>query len=136
MGRGYVDLTPEQRAAAAERARSLKRFGEKHGLTRIAENLKKRREAETAPPREPTPQRRKRKPGGGRHPKLKPEQQTWLQQKFSRDLKANPLLKNGKVAVPHGQKLARTKFKIEVGSNTLLGKVIRPVLHAAKNNQK
>ena len=60
MGKGYVDLTPEQRAAAAERARLLKSpsrqaeqdrirvIGNKLGLSQL-------RKAETAPPTPPAP---------------------------------------------------------------------------------
>jgi hypothetical protein len=80
MGKGYLDLTPEQRAAMAERQRLLKLFGEKHGLKdaekrvrQIGQNLglnliaeklaaEKLREAEAAPatPQKPTPAQRKR----------------------------------------------------------------------------
>ena len=78
MGKAAFDhtlkLTPEQRAAGAERARGLRLFGERLGLNKlrnsgVAEELK----AGTALPRpqEPTQQRkRKRAAGGGAKRKL------------------------------------------------------------------
>jgi hypothetical protein len=139
-----IDLTPEQRAVMAERARLLKSprmaaekervrlFGEKFGLNKIAEKLRK---FETL--QEPPPQRT-RKPGAGRKPKFKPEQQAWLQARYKRDLRKNPRLaaKLADVAVPHVQKLAKDKYGIDAGRNTLLGQIIRPVLRAIKNDQK
>lgn len=74
MGKLTDKYTAEQRAAMAERARLLKLFGEKHGPNRLAEDLKKLRKAETAPPTPQEPTRRKRKRGGGNKPKL--EEQT------------------------------------------------------------
>jgi hypothetical protein len=66
MGKGYVDLTPKQRAAAAERARSLKspsRQAEQDRMRLIGEklDLNHLRKADTAPatPPEPTPSRKK-----------------------------------------------------------------------------
>jgi hypothetical protein len=138
MGKGYLDLTPEQRAAAAERARLLKSprrqadqermrlIGEKVGLNRL-------RKAETASPRsqEPTtPQRKVRKPGGGRPPTFTPEQRDWLREKYSNDLKADPLLKKHDAAVAHIQNLAKTEYDVDVGRKTLLEQIIRPVLRA------
>ncbi|MET4345690.1 hypothetical protein AB7Z32_21325 [Bradyrhizobium sp. 482_C4_N1_1] len=83
-----AEHTPEQRAAAAERARMLKSpsrradqdrmllIGEKLGLTRFAEDLKKRREGETVPPvrQEPTAPERKRGRGAGRKRSIPQEQ--------------------------------------------------------------
>jgi hypothetical protein len=79
MGKAAFDhtlkLTPEQRAAGAERARGLRLFGERLGLNKlrnsgVAEELK----AGTALPRpqEPTqqPKPRKRAAGGGAKRKL------------------------------------------------------------------
>jgi len=88
MGKGYVDLTPEQCTDAAERTRSLKLFGEKHGLKNAQERMRgigekpglnQLRKAEVAPPPEPreaTPQQRKRKQGGGNKPLLSGKQIT------------------------------------------------------------
>lgn len=141
MGKPDVDLTPEQRAIIAERERllrsprkqaqaeSLRQLGKKLGLTQFAEDLKKLREAGTPTPQEPTPPEQKpRKQGGGRKPKLDAKQQKLLQKQYSRDLKKDPLLAKHDAAVPHVQKLAKTKYKIDVGRNTLLDQIIRPVL--------
>ena len=62
MGKGYIDLTPQQRTDAAERTRSLKLFGEKHGLKNAQERMRgigeklglnQLRKAEVAPPPKP-----------------------------------------------------------------------------------
>jgi hypothetical protein len=75
-----------------------------------------------------------REPGGA-PAKFKPEQQQWLQNKYSSDLLAEPRLAKHDAAVPHVKQLAKTQFRIEAGRNTLLQQIIRPVLRAAKNNQ-
>jgi hypothetical protein len=136
MGKATGDLTPEQRAAMAERARLLKSprwqaeqermrvLGEKLG---IAEKLRKVDTASPSPPQ--------RKAGGGRRPKFTAHQQQWLRKKFSHDLNADPRLAKHDAAAAHMRGLAKTKFKVEAGDKTLL-KIIRPVLRAAKNNQK
>ena len=91
MGKGSVDLTPEQRAAAAERARLLKSprreaeqerlrlLGEKLGMASMAESLRrigaKLPKVETTEPPEPTPrQPKRRKDGGGNKPLLSEKQ--------------------------------------------------------------
>ena len=89
------------------------------------------RKAETAPPKPQAPppkQRKPRKPGGGRHPKFKPEQQQWLQARYRRELKKDARLANRKIAVDRVQKLVMTEYGIEAGRNTLLDQIIRPVL--------
>ena len=91
MGKGSVDLTPEQRAAAAERARLLKSPG--RGLSRSAcgclvkssgwpawpracdGSAGKFPKVETTEPPEPTPrQPKRRKDGGGNKPLLSEKQ--------------------------------------------------------------
>jgi hypothetical protein len=81
------------------------------------------------------PTRRETREPAGAPPKFKPEQQQWLQNKYSNDLMAEPRLAKHDAAVPHVKELAKTNFEIEVGRNTLLQQIIRPVLRAAKNNQ-
>jgi hypothetical protein len=90
MGKGYVDLTPPQRAAEAKRTRLLKLFGEKHDLKDAQERMRligednglaetarliaeKNAEMAEAEPQGPRPRQRKRKSGGGNKPML-PEQ--------------------------------------------------------------
>jgi len=76
MGKGYVDLTPERRAAEAERARLLKsprRQAEQDRMRLIGERLGHQlRKPELPPPtpQEPTPAQPKR----GRKRSLTPEQ--------------------------------------------------------------
>jgi hypothetical protein len=113
----------------AEAQERLRLFGQELGLNLIAEKLRK---FETPPPQ------RTRKPGAGRKPKFKPEHQAWLQARYKCDLRKNPRLaaKLADVAVPHVQKLAKDKYGIDAGRNTLLGQIIRPVLRAIKNDQK
>src|SRR4051794_22347121 len=71
-----IAIPPEQRAKMAQLQEQARLMGEKTGLRRFAEQARlmreMRREAETAPPspQEPTPQRRKRKQGGGNKPML------------------------------------------------------------------
>ena len=86
-------------------------------------------------PQEPTPQQRKQREPGGAPAKFKPEQQQWLREQYSSDLIANPRLAKHDGAVPHVKGLAKTKYGIDAGRNTLLQQIIRPVLRAAKNNQ-
>jgi hypothetical protein len=145
MGKGYVDLTPEQRAAAAERERLLKLFGEKHGLKDaqermrpIGEKLALNHLRKTTPPAsQPTPQQRKpRKHGAGRPPKFEQGQLAWLRQRYYVAVKADPLLAKHEAAIPHVQNLAKIEYGIDAGRNTLLKYVIRPVLRPAENNQK
>ena len=82
MGKkAILDLTPEQRAAEAERARLLRQFGEKHGLAEAQKRVRlfaekhgipQLRKPEPPPPtpQEPTPAQPKR----GRKRSLTPEQ--------------------------------------------------------------
>jgi hypothetical protein len=83
---------------------------------------------------QPSPSTQKREPGGA-PAKFKREQKQWLQNKYSSDLAAEPRLAKHDAAVPHVKELAKTEFEIDVGPNTLLQQIIRPVLRAAKNNQ-
>jgi hypothetical protein len=77
---------------------------------------------------EPTPQQRKpRKRGGGRRPMFTAQQQQWLREKYSSDLKADPLLAKHEAAVAHVQNLANNQYGIEAGRDTLLDQIIRPV---------
>ena len=77
------------------------------------------------------PARKTRKPGGGRRLKFTPAQQSWLQKRFSRDLRTTPLLAKHEAAVPHVQELAKRKYKIVVSRNTVLSLIVRPVLRPA-----
>jgi hypothetical protein len=106
----------------------------KLGLRQVAAMV---RNAETRPPKPPAPTPKPRQPGGGRHPKFKPEQQQWLRARYWRDLKKDQrLVKQDTAAVPHVKKLAKDKYGIQAGRNTLIVQIIRPVLLAAKKNQK
>ncbi len=148
-----IDLTPEQRAAAAERERLIKLIGEKHGLKAVQENLQRigekhglkaaqenlrrigeklgrvsetLRKAKTAPPSPQKPTRQRRK-GGGRKPLFDEKQRTWLQKQYSHDLKTDPRLALDKIALPHVKGLAKTKFGIVAEDSTLLRQIIRPM---------
>ncbi|QHO72311.1 hypothetical protein ACH79_06400 [Bradyrhizobium sp. CCBAU 051011] len=77
----------------------------------------------------------KRKASGGAPRKFTAQQQQWLQNKYGRGLKAEPRLAKHEGAVEYVRGLAKTKYDIDAGRNTLLEHIIRPVLRAAKNNQ-
>ena len=89
------------------------------------------------PVKQPTtaPLQEARKAAAGAPPKFTADQQQWLRGKYSSDLAADPLLAKNEAAVLHVKELARVKFGIEAGHNTLLKQIIRPVKHAAKNSQ-
>ena len=76
--------------------------------------------------------KRKRKPGSGRWLKFRSHEQAWLQVQYRLDLNAIPRLAKRDAAVPHVQKLSKTKFRIHAGRDTLLKHIIRPVLPAPK----
>jgi hypothetical protein len=80
-------------------------------------------------------QRKETRERRGAPPKFTPEEQLWLREKYGSDLKADRLLAKHAVAVLHVKQLAKIKFEIEAGTNTLLDHIIRPVLQAAKNKQ-
>ena len=63
-----------------------------------------------------------RKPNGAPR-KFTPEQQQWLQDKYSSDLKANPLLSEGEEAVHHVTKLAKDKYGVEADAPRCWGKL-------------
>ena len=66
--------------------------------------------------------KRKHKPGRqnkrGRRPKFTPERNEWLQEKYRRDVKANPLLARHENAIPHVQGLAKTNIEIDAPGTT------------------
>lgn len=104
------------------------------GLPQVAKMV---RHAKTSAPKPLAPTPKPRRPGGGRRPKFKLEQQQWLRARYRRDLKKDQrLAKQEAAAVPHVQKLAKDKYGIEAGRNTLLVQIVRPVLLEAKKNQK
>jgi hypothetical protein len=134
--------TPEQRAAMArmqERLRNspLQTEEERERLRLIGERLQLRKpDTEPPQPPEPTPQRGKRQRGGGRKPLFDEKRKTWLQKKYSRDLRRDQRLAKHDAAVPHVQKLAKDKYGIVAGRNTLLDQIIRPVLRVASKSQE
>jgi hypothetical protein len=75
------------------------------------------------------PVKRTRKPGSGRNSKFTAQQRTRLQEKYSRDLKADPLLEKREAAVAHMQKLEKT---VSAAPSTWLKHIIRPVLLARR----
>jgi hypothetical protein len=119
-----VVATPAQ-LAAIKIGREL---GKLLSPRQFAEMVRNAKTAAPSPPPPPPPQRKPRKPGGGRKPKFKAQEQRWLQATYSRHLKKDRRLANRKLAVDHVQKLAMTEYGIEVGRNTLLAQIIRPVL--------
>jgi hypothetical protein len=137
MGKGYLDLTSEQRAAEAERTRLLKLIGEEHGLNDaqkrvrlIGEKLGLNHIRKTTPPApQPTPQQRKpRKQGAGRPPKFEQGQKAWLRQRYYVAVKLDPRLEKHDAAVPYVRGLAKIEYGIDAGRDSLLDQIIRPVL--------
>jgi hypothetical protein len=129
-----LDLTPEQRAVMARMQERLRKSAlqteeERERLRLVGERLKLRKpDTEPPQPQEPTPQRGKRRRGGGRKPLFDEQRKTWLQKKYSRDLKKDQRLAKHDAAVPHVKQLAKDKYGIAAGRNTLLDQIIRPVL--------
>jgi hypothetical protein len=148
MGKGYVDLTPEQRAAEAESAKLLKSprrqadqermrlIGEKLGLARFADDRKKLREGETAAamPQEPTPRRRKpRKPGGGNKPKLPDKTITDGTATYNSMLKGDPTWAENKTA---SAKRVIELLKLDVSVSTVKRRIVDPVLKEREQNKQ
>jgi hypothetical protein len=125
-------LDPSLSDAMAAQQERLRQFSEEHGLKEIAERLRKAKPE----PQDPTPRRKPRKQGGGRKPLFDEQQKTWLQEKYSLDLKTSPRLARHKEALPHVEKLAETEYGILAGPDTLLDQIIRPVLLAYFSMEK
>ncbi|MET4198755.1 hypothetical protein [Bradyrhizobium sp. LA6.12] len=156
MGKGYVDLTPEQRAAAGERARSLKSphrqtdeererlrlMSERLGITpqrvrEIGERLGLRKVVTEPPapePQAPMP-RKTRKPGGGNKPKLTEEVERG-KQTYRRMLDENPKKWRNQEAAAN-ELIKKLKLGDRVSWQTVKRVIVAPVLkeRAAQNKQ-
>jgi hypothetical protein len=138
MGKkAILDVTREQRAALAYVQERLRKSPwqteeDRERLRLLGERLQPRKPATEPPP--PTPQPGKRRRGGGRKPLFDEKRKTWLQKKYSRDLKKDPRLAKHDAAVPHVIQLAKDKYGIAAGRNTVLEQVIRPMLLVSRTS--